>query len=273
MADQAGSLHKETAATAPAKHKWPLWHAALRCLGIALSLFPRRQRFAVAVRLAPHLVGVLGLSASFRHRQTSIVETPQEIALYYILSELARAGVEFEPRMKVQGAELVGAARAAGNGLLLLGIRTMLGEAFSQHLCNQGLPVSHVYAFPGRPFGGGRAPASIKPGRGYFLAVREALRRNEIVAATPDRGGAERRSLAVATTEGTLHVAPALLEIGCHANTTIVFMRAWLDGDAIHVEMMPARSASEPRGADELLDRYVGFIRRHLAARESGAAV
>src|SRR5689334_5566980 len=137
-------LSTDTEATAAAfgataiRHRWPVWHTALRVLGTVMRAFPRSYRFPVAAFLARLLFPVVRVTSMFRERRKSVVETPLEIVLYAILRGLEQAGTEFDPRMQVNGFELIDASMKSGKGVLLISARTMLGHAFLRYLADNG---------------------------------------------------------------------------------------------------------------------------------------
>jgi lauroyl/myristoyl acyltransferase len=205
----------------------------------------------------------------FRTRRKSVVETPTEIVLYSIINELSHAGTEFEPQLRVRGLELIEVAIRSGKGVLLISTRNMLGQVFVRYLADHCYPVLLVSPDPNVLFGG-RAPVpTIAPGLKYFLAIRERLRKGEIVIATPDRGRANaRRTIPVETPEGTVHFATPLIEVALNAKAEIIFMRTWIKDKAVAVELAPSSFSEEP-DTNAIALQYADFIRYHVASRSS----
>jgi hypothetical protein len=253
------------------RHRWPVWHAALRALGIAMRALPRSYRFRTAAFLARLLVPVVRSTEMFRVRRTSVVETPVEILLYSILDALGQARTEFDPQVHVDGFASIESSIASGKGVLLISARTMLGHAFVRYLVDHGYPVSLVSPDRCRVFGSRTFLPTIAPGLRYFLEVREQLRKAEIVMATPDRGRARRaRTMSVKTREGTVHFATPLIEVALNANADIIFMRTWLKDDVINVELSPS-SLSADAEAQDIAFQYAELVRRHVASRAPSA--
>jgi lauroyl/myristoyl acyltransferase len=275
LSADSGSQSKVTAnafAASAIRHRWPVWHAALRALGMTMRALPRSYRFPAAVFLARLLMPVVRTTKMFRERRTTVVETPMEIVLYSILNALGRAGTEFEPRVHVRGFELIETSMGSGNGVLLIGARTMLGHAFVRYLADHGYPVWLVSPDPYRLFGKRTPVPTISPGLKYFLEVREHLRKGEIVIATPDRGRARQaRTLSVKTREGTVHFATPLIEVAINAKADVIFMRTWLKNDVIAIELSPSSLSGEPE-ANAIALQYADLVRRHVAARGSVVA-
>jgi lauroyl/myristoyl acyltransferase len=251
------------------RHRWPFWHAALRFLGVAIRTLPRSYRFLAAVFLAPLLVPIVRTTTMFGNRRRSVVETPKEIVLYSILNELARAGTEFEARVHVKGLELIEASIGSGKGVLLISARAMLGHAFVRYLVDQGYSVWLVSPDPRSLFGSKMPVPTLSPGLKYFLEIREHLRKGEIVIATPDRSRATpARTLSVETPEGTVHFATPLIEVALNAKAVVVFMRTWLKGAVVSVELSPSSLSGEP-DANAIALQYADIIRHHVATRSS----
>jgi hypothetical protein len=254
------------------RHRWLVWHAALRALCTAMGAIPRSSRFPAAVLLARLLVPVVRMTEMFRVRRTAVVETPVEIVLYAILNALTRAGTEFDPQVQISGSELIESSVRSGKGVLLIGTRTMLGHAFLRCLSDRGYSISLVSPVPCLLFGSKAFVPTISPGLKYFFEVREHLRRAEIVVATPDRGRARRaRTMSVKTREGTVHFATPLIEVAINAKADVIFMRTWLKDDVINVELSPSSWSDDP-GAHDIAFRYAELVRRHVAARAASAA-
>lgn len=253
------------------RHRWPVWHAALRVLGMAISALPRAYRYRAAVFLARLFLPVVRTTRMFRERRTNVIETPGEIVLYSILNALGRAGIEFDPQLHVAGFELLERSVESGKGVLLIGARTMLGHAFVRYLADHAYRLSLVSPDPYALFGRTTLVPTISPGLKYFLEVRERLRKGEIVIATPDRGPAPRpRTLTVKTREGTVHFAPPLIEVAMNAKAELLFMRTWLKGDVINVELSPG-SLPGDADANAIALRYADFVQRHIVERDTRA--
>jgi hypothetical protein len=254
------------------RHRWPVWHAALRTFGLLMRALPRSYRFPAAVFLAPLLLPVVRMTKMFRKRRKTVVETPVEIVLYALLNALGQSGTEFEPRVRTRGFELIETSIGSGKGVLLIAARTMLGHAFIRYLDDHGHRVWLVSPAPYLLFGRKTSVPTISPGLKYFLEVREHLRKGEIVMATPDRGRARRaRTLSLETRNGTLHFATPLIEVAINAKADVIFMRAMLERDAIAVELSRPSLSGEPETHAIALE-YADLIRRHVAARDLSLA-
>jgi hypothetical protein len=265
---QAEASARAFAATA-IRHRWPVWHAALRALGTMMRAVPRTYRFPVAVFLAQLLLPVVRKTSMFRERRKSVVETPLEIVLYSILRALEQAGTEFDPGMQVRGFELIEASMKSGKGVLLISARTMLGHAFLRYLADHGYSAWLVAPHPYPLFGRRTTVRTISPSLKYFLEVREHLKKREIVMATPDRGRARRaRTLSIKTSEGTLHFAPPLIEVALNAKADVIFVRTCLKDGVIDVELSASSSSDEPE-ANAIALRYASLVRHHVGERES----
>lgn len=253
-------------------HRWPVWHAALRTLSVAMRALPQSYRFPAAVFLARLLVPIVRRTEMFGVRRRTVVETPVEIVLYALLDALGQAGVEFEPRVKTSGFELIESSIASGKGVLLISFRMLLGHALIRHLHDHGHSVRLVSPDPCRLFGRTTAVPTITPGLKYFLEVRERLRKGEIVMVTLDRGrprGA--RTLSAETRDGTVHFATPLIEVAINARADAILVRTRLEKDTISLDLSRPSQSGEPE-VNAIALAYADLLRRHVAARDLSLA-
>lgn len=236
-------------------------------LRFALRGVPRSWRFQAALWSARLLAPVIRTTAPYRERRTMLIDGPVEIALYLILAGLVRHGIDFELRLRVLNFERFEAAVRSGRGVLLISPHGVFGLAFLRYLDERGYHASVVspFAKPDYPLAPKVPVQVITPGRSFLFEVRERFRKGEVVGAMIDRAEAvEGHTFPVEVRDGTLHLASALIHVAENAAAEVIFLRSWVEDNAIVIEL--ASPSSSPKGGAESIARdFAQFIQRHVS--------
>ncbi|HEX7151966.1 MAG TPA: hypothetical protein VF618_10800 [Thermoanaerobaculia bacterium] len=240
-----------------------LRHHGGTALSSLVRLLPRRLRFRAALRLAAAAAPLLRNHPIVRARLAMRVETAREIVTYHLLDILTRHGVAFDPLWRAEGLECCEAALASGRGVLFVGPHTMLSTVALRPLRELGRELAVVATgdvpIPGTP----DTARAIVPSFTYFLEVRRLLMANGILVAMIDRAEVNgRTSVEVATAQGPVIIADALIRLAVRTETAVMFIAARLSGGEI-VMKYAAAGASTVEG---IAAAFMEFLRGHVAA-------
>ena len=241
-----------------------LLHITASCLGVAWRLIPQRHRFGAAKIVASVLGGFLLSWRQWQSRSAHIMETPREAALQAVLRTLDRVGTEYDPEVRVHGAEAFAAARDAGRGLLMIGPHAALSKLIVRYLTDHGYSPLTVVNGVIR-FGGTRErPRLIITSPTFLLTVRSELRAGSIVGAMADHEPENRRrTFEVATHAGPVLLSDGLLRIAHKYNAAILFISSALSDDGVvQIYLEPPSPAS--LSAEAITNDFVAFVQRHV---------
>jgi len=193
-----------------------------------------------------------------------MMETPSEVALQMVLRTLDRVGTEYDPIVRVHGAEPFAAAREAGRGLLMIGPHAALSKLVVRYLCDQEYSPVIVVASLMR-FGGMRLPPrQILTSPSFLLRVRTALRAGSIVGAMADHEPeTARRTFEVQTPAGPVLLSDGLIRIAQKCGSAILFIASALSDDGIvHIYLEPPLPSSQ--SVEAIASDFSAFVQSHV---------
>ena len=192
------------------------------------------------------------------------METPREVALQMVLRTLDRVGTEYDPLMRVHGAEPFAAARDAGRGLLMIGPHAALSKLVVRYLHDHGYSPIIVVADSMRFGGMRRLPRQILVSPHFLVRVRSELRAGSIVGAMADHEPHQsRRTFEVQTPAGTVLLSDGLFRVAEKCGATILFIGSALSDDGVvHVYLEPPSPDSQ--SAEAIAIDFAAFVQSHV---------
>ena len=192
------------------------------------------------------------------------METPPEVALQMVLRTLDRVGTEYDPIVRVHGAEPFAAARDALRGLLMIGPHAALSKLVVRYLCDQEYSPIIVVADPMRFGGMRRPPRQIVMSPTFLLRVRTELRAGSIVGAMADHEpDTARRTFEVQTPGGTVLLSDGLIRIAQKCGSAILFIASALSDDGVvHIYLEPPSPASQ--SVEAIAIDFAAFVHSHV---------
>jgi lauroyl/myristoyl acyltransferase len=207
---------------------------------------------------------LLAIPTLSRFRIAQRMETPQEVALQMVLRTLDRVGTEYDPVVRVHGAEPFAVARDAGRGLLMIGPHAALSKLVVRYLCDQEYSPVIVVAGLMR-FGGMRhPPRQILTSPSFLLHVRTELRAGSIVGAMADHEpDTVRRAFEVQTPAGPVLLSDGLLRIAQKCGSAILFIASALSDDGVvHIYLEPPLPSSQ--SVEAIVNDFAAFVHSHV---------
>jgi len=192
------------------------------------------------------------------------METPREVALQMVLRTLDRIGTEYDPVVRVHGAEPFAAAREAGRGLLMIGPHAALSKLVVRYLCDQEYSPIIVVADPMRFGGMRRHPRQIVTSPTFLLRVRTELRAGSIVGAMADHEpDTTHRTFEVETPGGPVLLSDGLIRIAQKCGSAILFIASALSDDGIvHIYLEPPSPSSQ--SVEAIVNDFAAFVHSHV---------
>lgn len=192
------------------------------------------------------------------------METPAEVALQMVLRTLDRVGTEYDPIVRVHGAEPFATAREAGRGLLMIGPHAALSKLVVRYLCDQEYSPIIVVADSMRFGGMRRPPRQIVISPNFLVRVRTELRAGSIVGAMADHEpDSSRRTFEVQTPAGTVLLSDGLIRIARKCDSAILFIASALGDDGVvHIYLEPPSPASQ--SVEEIANDFASFVHSHV---------
>lgn len=192
------------------------------------------------------------------------METPSEVALQMVLRTLDRVGTEYDPIVRVHGAEPFAAARDAGRGLLMIGPHAALSKLVVRNLCDQEYSPIIVVADAMRFGGMRRPPRQIVTSPNFLVRVRTELRAGSIVGAMADHeSAASQRTFEVQTPGGPVLLSDGLIRIAQKCGAAILFIASALSDDGVvHVYLEPPSPSSQ--SVDAIANDFAAFVQSHV---------
>jgi lauroyl/myristoyl acyltransferase len=192
-----------------------------------------------------------------------MMETPREVALQMVLRTLDRVGTEYDPVIRVHGAEPFAAAREAGRGLLMIGPHAALSKLVVRYLCDEQYSPIIVVADTMR-FGGMRQPPrQIVTSPAFLLHVRTELRAGSIVGAMADHEPNSRRVFEIETAAGPVLLSDGLIRVAQKCRATILFIASALSDDGVvHIYLEPPSPESE--SVEAIVGDFAAFVQSHV---------
>jgi len=193
-----------------------------------------------------------------------MMETPREVALQMVLRTLDRVGTEYDPIVRVHGAEPFAIAREAGRGLLMIGPHAALSKLVVRYLCDQEYSPIIVVADSMRFGGMPRPPRQIVMSPTFLLHVRTELRAGSIVGAMADHeSDSSRRTFEVQTPGGTVLLSDGLIRIAQKCGSAILFIASALTDDGVvHIYLAPPSPSSQ--SVEEIANAFAAFVHSHV---------
>ena len=251
-----------------ARHSPRLIHRlAGRTFAAAMRLVPWKRRLAVAVAL-------VRLYSRFDRGETGPrryrIDGPLEARLIRMLDVLTRYGCTFAVNLDVDGQDHVERAIAGKGAILVLGPHAMLNFLVHRYLHDRGVNAlipatqTNLYVY------GTKTPArTTRGGPGSLLRIWQELRRGGAVAALIDRRAGSGVALQVETAKGVVDVEESLFRLAERTGARVLFMSAHVTDRGT----VCARFDSPESRADVLRDRFVTFMRAHIAVTAAEGAL
>ncbi|MBV9068829.1 MAG: hypothetical protein JO093_17165 [Acidobacteria bacterium] len=191
------------------------------------------------------------------------METPSEVALQMVLRALDRVGTEYDPVVRVHGAEPFAIARDAGRGLLMIGPHAALSKLVVRFLCDQEYSPVIVVADLMRFGGMQRYPRQIVTTPDFLLRVRTELRAGSIVGAMADHEpGTARRAFEVQTPAGPVLLSDGLIRIAQKCGSAILFIASALSDDGVvHIYLEPP--SPDSHSVEAITKDFAAFVQSH----------
>ena len=242
-----------------------------RCLAAAMRLAPRRWRFSLARVVAGAVEPILRRTAAFRHQEASKIDGARELALYLVLRVLTRYGTRFDPRVTIDGSELLTRALATGQGVLLVGPHVTLYHLLFRRLYDDGFAPAGITAERDMRLPGTTIVAdTMQPSATFLVTTRNLLRRGRLVCAMLDRGEHRPgRTVEFSAPLGPIIVAPALLQVAVRSGARVLFTEVHATRDEIRATIHQPSSES----VDGLTREFADFVRAHIASRHADQGV
>jgi lauroyl/myristoyl acyltransferase len=193
-----------------------------------------------------------------------MMETPSEVALQMVLRTLDRVGTEYDPIVRVHGAEPFAIAREAGRGLLMIGPHAALSKLVVRYLCDQEYSPIIVVADSMRFGGMPRPPRQIVMSPNFLVRVRSELRAGSIVGAMADHvPHKSHRTFEVRTPAGTVLLSDGLIRIAQKCGAAILFIASALSDDGIvHIYLEPPAPSSQ--SVEAIAKDFAAFVQSHV---------
>lgn len=199
----------------------------------ALRLAPAALRFPAACALAR----LVPRHATLGRTQLAAFDDGPAIALYLILWNMTRQGIEYDPSIDVEGDGELEAIRASGRGVLVASGHFGLNHLVIRWLHDHGWRVLTVQAYPIPKFvAGTRAPLTyVTQSPQTLVSVRTALRNGSAVAIDVD----SHRPRAGAIPIGPVHVSDHSLRVAERCGAGIVYLETRFAGGRVRARFTP----------------------------------
>jgi hypothetical protein len=242
------------------------WQAGGQALAMAMRLVPHSRRFDVAVYVARALEPLVARTRAFRVRSSTRTDGLREITLDLVLMMLTDYGTGFDPKTRLERAELLEAALSAGRGVLIVGPHTLLCRALVRHLYDRGQEPTTIAADPMRIVGTSAPCRNLLPSPMLLVRAHNALRARKILCAFVDRADEADASVRrIDTPDGPMWIADALLRLAKRTGASLLFFASYVDraGEVVIEFGAPRASAS----LDAVMDDFGVFVRDYMEQR------
>jgi hypothetical protein len=196
---------------------------------------------------------------AYRVREHLRTDSIRETSLDLVMMMMMRHGVEYDPRVIVDGADVLPDPSSSAPMLIALP-HTMLSVLLPRVLRDRGLSTVGISADPIKIAGTRTDARILVPSRKLLLTVRELFRNGEIVSAMIDRGEAEPRNVSVSTLRGEFLISTPLLDLALRHRVRVLFASAMLDARGNVVMTFVAPPQNDDTTVDDLLGAFASFI-------------
>lgn len=262
-------LRMDAPSPAPPAHGSRLLRTAGLVLALAFRIVPRRLRFRVAIVVARWLEPLIARTSAYERRRRHLrTDTLKEASLELLLMMLTRHGTEFDPILRIDGAEHVSENRGA---TVILSAHTMLSPLIMRHFADLGRKLFAIAAEADLRIPGTRVTGSIlPPSPMLLLQVRRLFKEGQTVAAMIDRGDPERRNTIYQTTTGPMRISHALLHLALRHHARVLFLATRMDASS-QIVMRLATPSPQSTTVPEILEDFVRFFDESQSLAVSGS--
>ena len=206
---------------------------------------------------------VIRRSRAYKLRKLLRTDGIRETSLDLVLMMLTRHGTSFDPRVRLDGAELLSAERPT----LIVCTHTMLAALITRCMHDRGIRLTGIVAEPMKVPGTKIDARVIVPSRTMFVTTRELFAAGETVAAMIDRGEVEARQRIMPTARGEFLISTPLLELALRQRVRIVFLAGTVVGDWEVTLTLTEPPQYESTTVDDVLEHFAAFVDRHVHAK------
>jgi hypothetical protein len=248
-----------------------LLHYAGKAFAVAMRLVPRRRRFRAAQLLARAAEPLIRRTEACRLQQRAKIDGAAEIALYFVTDALTVHGTEYDPVLTIDGYDEFVRLCGEGRGMLVVQPHAVLTKLQFRVFHDRGLEPVGVTAEGRMRFAGTKILAEmLGPSPTFLVAARDRLRAGRIVSAMIDRGEPQAgRTVEFETQNGTISVAPALLQVAVRCGARVAFTVVSIERGRVAAKLVPATSET----VEGLTSEFAEFVRAHIASRAGVADV
>jgi hypothetical protein len=212
------------------------WQVLANLFAVAVRLVPRKMRYPFALRLARTITRFAGprlMKRPHRYLWSTVVEE----TIRAILRAMARRGIAFEPRVRLEvESDLVETVRA--RGAILVGAHFPLNALVTRYLHDRGCHSIVLAGILGEDYyiwGTSVRQDAVTPRQTILVTLRERLRERRAVVMVLDRAEEEDRTKLIETVMGPIPVATPIFEFAKKLGIPLYWTcaRAYASGDAV----------------------------------------
>lgn len=243
--------------------------AAGAMLARTVGAFPRERRFDVAIHIARALTPVLRrIPMPAGPQFTSKLDTPAATTLSLLLGMMNRRGIEFTPRVRVEG-DLDGLT-GPGQGVLVVAPYSKL-NSIGVRFFHEHRPGTTVVTAIDRDYHGLGSRATVPrivTKRTFMVNLRHALAGEALAFAMIETTSDARGAVCFPTAKGPMFAVDGLLRFAARVDVQLTFASVELAPEGAVRIVLGAPPRDEPRTADGDLAAYIRFVQKRVAASQ-----